>query len=59
MAGRLQDKIAIVTGGNTASTFVNGHDFVVDGGLVAGRAWTPHQQALAGLRAALGAMSPE
>ena len=26
------------------STFINGHDLVVDGGVVGGRLWTPHQQ---------------
>jgi len=32
------------------STFVNGHNLVVDGGVVGGRLWTPQQQALKGLR---------
>lgn len=41
------------------STFVNGHDFVVDGGLIGGRMWTPQQEALKALRAALGAAAPE
>ena len=36
------------------STFVNGHDLVVDGGVVGGRLWTPQQQALKGLRDAFG-----
>jgi NAD(P)-dependent dehydrogenase (short-subunit alcohol dehydrogenase family) len=36
------------------SSFVNGHDLVVDGGLVGGRMWTPHQQGLAALRKAFG-----
>jgi len=36
------------------STFVNGHNLVVDGGVVGGRLWTPQQQALKGLRDALG-----
>jgi len=36
------------------STFVNGHDLVVDGGVVAGRLWTPQQEALKGLRGAFG-----
>lgn len=36
------------------STFVNGHDLVVDGGVVGGRLWTPQQQALSGLRNAFG-----
>jgi len=32
------------------STFVNGHNLVVDGGVVGGRLWTPQQQALKALR---------
>ncbi len=36
------------------SSFVNGHDLVVDGGLVGGRMWTPHQQGLNALRKAFG-----
>jgi NAD(P)-dependent dehydrogenase (short-subunit alcohol dehydrogenase family) len=36
------------------SSFVSGTDLVIDGGLLAGRAWTQHQQGLAGMRAALG-----
>jgi NAD(P)-dependent dehydrogenase (short-subunit alcohol dehydrogenase family) len=36
------------------SSFVNGHDLVVDGGVVGGRMWGPHQEALRGMRAAFG-----
>jgi NAD(P)-dependent dehydrogenase (short-subunit alcohol dehydrogenase family) len=36
------------------SSFVNGHDLIVDGGVVGGRQWTPHQEALAGMRKAFG-----
>lgn len=36
------------------SGFVNGHDLVVDGGVVAGRMWTPQQEALRGMRTAFG-----
>lgn len=36
------------------SSFINGHDLVVDGGLVGGRMWTPHQQGLTALRKAFG-----
>lgn len=36
------------------SAFINGHDLVVDGGLVGGRMWTPHQQGLNALRKAFG-----
>ena len=37
------------------SSFVNGHDLVVDGGVIGGRLWTPHQQGVAQMREALGA----
>lgn len=37
------------------SSFVNGHDLVVDGGLIGGRLWSPQQEALRQLRAAFGA----
>ncbi len=36
------------------STFVNGHDLIVDGGVVGGRMWGPHQEALKGMRQAFG-----
>jgi len=36
------------------STFINGHDLVVDGGLVGGRMWTPHQEGVKAMRAAFG-----
>jgi NAD(P)-dependent dehydrogenase (short-subunit alcohol dehydrogenase family) len=36
------------------STFINGHDLVVDGGVVGGRMWTPHQQGVAAMRKAYG-----
>ena len=36
------------------STFVNGIDIVVDGGLIGGRMYTPHQESLAQMKAALG-----
>jgi NAD(P)-dependent dehydrogenase (short-subunit alcohol dehydrogenase family) len=39
------------------STFINGHDLVVDGGVVGGRQWSVHQQALQGMRAALAGES--
>ncbi len=35
------------------SRFINGHDLVVDGGLIGGRLWTPQQEALGQMRAAL------
>lgn len=36
------------------STFVNGHNLVVDGGLVGGRMWSVQQAGLAGMRQAFG-----
>lgn len=36
------------------STFVNGHDLVVDGGLIGGRGWSQNQEVLRGLRRVLG-----
>jgi hypothetical protein len=36
------------------SSFVNGHDLVVDGGVIGGRMWTPHQEAVRGMRTAFG-----
>jgi NAD(P)-dependent dehydrogenase (short-subunit alcohol dehydrogenase family) len=36
------------------STFVNGEDIVVDGGMIRGRAFTPHQQGLQQTKAMLG-----
>jgi NAD(P)-dependent dehydrogenase (short-subunit alcohol dehydrogenase family) len=37
------------------STFVNGIDIVVDGGMIGGRMFTPHQEALKALKASFGA----
>jgi NAD(P)-dependent dehydrogenase (short-subunit alcohol dehydrogenase family) len=36
------------------STFINGHDLVVDGGLVGGRLWGPHQEGVKAMRQAFG-----
>jgi len=36
------------------STFVNGEDIVIDGGLIRGRMFTPHQESLRQMRAKLG-----
>jgi NAD(P)-dependent dehydrogenase (short-subunit alcohol dehydrogenase family) len=33
------------------STFVNGHDFVVDGGLIGGQRWSQQQERLQAMRA--------
>jgi len=38
-----------------AASFVNGHNLVVDGGLVGGRMWSVHQQSLQAMKQALGA----
>ena len=40
------------------STFINGHDLVVDGGVVGGRMWTPHQEGVKAMRQAFGAAEP-
>jgi len=37
-----------------ASTFINGHNLVVDGGATGGRLWSVQQQALGGLRQVFG-----
>jgi len=37
------------------SSFINGHDLVVDGGLIGGRLWSPHQEGVRQMRAALEA----
>ena len=36
------------------STCINGHDLVVDGGVVGGRLWTPHQEGVKAMRRAYG-----
>jgi NAD(P)-dependent dehydrogenase (short-subunit alcohol dehydrogenase family) len=36
------------------SAFINGHDLVVDGGIVGGRLWTPHQEGVKAMRQAFG-----
>ncbi|NJD32456.1 MAG: SDR family oxidoreductase [Gammaproteobacteria bacterium] len=38
------------------SSFVNGHDLVVDGGLIGGQRWTPAQESLKAMRAAFQAL---
>jgi len=37
-----------------AASFINGHNLVVDGGLVGGRQWSVHQQSVKGMRQAFG-----
>lgn len=37
-----------------ASSFINGHNLVVDGGLVGGRMWSAQQASLAGMKQAFG-----
>ena len=34
------------------STFINGHDLVVDGGVIGGRLWGPHQEGVQAMREA-------
>ena len=36
------------------SSFINGHNLVVDGGLVGGRMWTAQQAGLAGMKQTFG-----
>jgi NAD(P)-dependent dehydrogenase (short-subunit alcohol dehydrogenase family) len=36
------------------STFINGHNLVVDGGLTGGRLWSPHQEGVRQMRASFG-----
>lgn len=36
------------------SSFVNGHDLVVDGGVTGGRMWTPNQEAVRAMKTAFG-----
>ena len=37
-----------------ASSFINGHNLVVDGGVIGGRAWSQNQQTYAAMRKAFG-----
>ncbi len=37
------------------SSFINGHDLVVDGGMIGGRMWTPHQEGVRAMQKEFGA----
>jgi NAD(P)-dependent dehydrogenase (short-subunit alcohol dehydrogenase family) len=54
--GGLPDDIAqcVAWLASDRSTFVNGVDIVVDGGMIGGRMYTPHQEGLKALRSSLG-----
>lgn len=41
------------------STFINGHDLVVDGGVTCGRLWTPHQEGIKAARERLQHMAED
>jgi NAD(P)-dependent dehydrogenase (short-subunit alcohol dehydrogenase family) len=54
-AGRPEDIAQCVAWlASDRSTFVNGIDIVVDGGMIGGRMYSPHQEALGQLKAGLG-----
>ncbi len=36
------------------SSFINGHDLVVDGGMIGGRMWTPHQEGVRAMQKEFG-----
>ena len=66
MRGRLEDKVAIITGGTSGigrkaveifaeegASVLIGHNLVVDGGLTCGRLWSVQQEGLEAMRQAL------
>ena len=50
----IQERIGDVVDAEAVDDAINGHDLVVDGGVVGGRLWTPHQEGVKAMRQAFG-----